>query len=116
MDKIDGYKQTKRGPKEILEIYQEYFSAFSCFLSTVLTVDYLKSVAYNMIWRTAGNHLFFPEHFLVQAQLWICLKLQCSNNYPNVLEKALMHFVCFVITLVLKPWKLIWKTYFEWTV
>lgn len=59
MDKIDGYKQTKRGPKEILEIYQEYFSVFSCFLSTVLTVDYLKSVAYNMIWRTAGNHLFF---------------------------------------------------------
>ncbi|XP_075670327.1 glutathione S-transferase L3-like [Castanea sativa] len=49
MDKIDGYKQTKREPKEILEIYKKYFLVFSCFLSTVLTVDYLKSVAYNMI-------------------------------------------------------------------
>ena len=113
MDKIDGYKQTKREPKELLEIYKKYFSVFSCSLSTVLAVKLPKICCLQYDWWTAGNHLFFPEHFLVQAQLWIHLKLLFSINYPQVLEKALMHFGCFVITLVLKPWKLIWKTYFE---
>lgn len=44
MDKIDAYKQTKREPKEFIEIYKKRFAVFPPSLSTVQAVKFFKKL------------------------------------------------------------------------
>ena len=43
MDKNDAYKQTRREPKELVEIYRKRFSVYPPSLSTVQAVKFSKN-------------------------------------------------------------------------
>ena len=43
MDKNDAYKQTRREPKELVEIYKKRFSVYPPSLSTVQAVKFSKN-------------------------------------------------------------------------